>query len=182
MNTNVKKLCLTAMGIALFVVMAMAIRFPIFENYYLCLGYVAMAVFLYSLGIVPGTIVGTFGVILYCILTSGLRGMPGWTVGNLVIGILLGISFKMTKKLRPAAFYAINTIVVAASTFLGIMIVKSLVECLLYSQPMILRMGKNAYAFVADVAILVISLFFCKLLGKTIKLDENTYRDGWSIK
>ena len=29
------------------------------------------------------------GVILYCLLTSGLRGMPGWAAGNVVIGVIL---------------------------------------------------------------------------------------------
>lgn len=41
-----KKLCINAMGIALFVVLALCVQAPVFENYYLCLGYVVL---LYSL-------------------------------------------------------------------------------------------------------------------------------------
>ena len=34
-----RKLCLTAMGTALFVVFTLCLQVPVFENYYLCLGY-----------------------------------------------------------------------------------------------------------------------------------------------
>ena len=40
-----RKLCVTAMGVALFVVLALCLQVPVFENYYLCLGYVVMTVF-----------------------------------------------------------------------------------------------------------------------------------------
>ena len=61
-----KKLTLLAMGIALFVALSMCLQVPVFENYYLCLGYVVMAVYCYSFGSFSGTIVGFFGVLLYC--------------------------------------------------------------------------------------------------------------------
>ena len=81
---NVRRISITGMGIALFVVLTLCLQVPVFENYYLCLGYVAMAVYCYSVGTAEGTIIGVFGVILYCLLTSGLRGMPGWAAGNVV--------------------------------------------------------------------------------------------------
>lgn len=169
MNVKVKNLCITAMGIALFVVMALAIRFPVFENYYLCLGYVAMAVYLYYFGTVSGTLVGVLGTVLYCVLTSGLRGMPGWTVGNIVIGIILGLYFKAGKKMKPSVFYITGAVVITASTFVGIMLAKSLTECILYTQPMVVRMGKNIYAFVADVVVLILGLLICRMLSTPMK-------------
>lgn len=86
-------MCATAMGIALFVALSLCLQVPIFENYYLCLGYVVMAVYCYSFGTFSGAAVGSLGVILYCVITGGLRGMPGWCLGNLVIGILLSVTF-----------------------------------------------------------------------------------------
>lgn len=163
-------LCSTAICTALFVVFTMCLQVPIFENYYLCLGYIVMSVCLYTLGTYSGTFVGVVGVILYCLLTSGLRGMPGWAFGNLVIGIVVGITFKYTKILSKTWTKAIiNFLAIALSTALGILIIKSLIECALYSQPMILRMGKNIFAFVADVFVLEISLPICMSLDKPIK-------------
>lgn len=90
MGKETRNICVTAMGVALFVVLSMCLRVPIFENYYVCLGYVVMVVYLYNVGTLSGTIVGCLGTFIYCILISGLRGMPGWVLGNLVIGIMLG--------------------------------------------------------------------------------------------
>lgn len=172
-NTSHKRLvilCSTAVCTSLFVALTMCLQVPIFENYYLCLGYIIMAVCLYTLGTFSGTFVGVVGVIIYCLLTSGLRGMPGWAIGNLVIGIILGLTFKVTKSISKTWIKAfVNFLAIAFSTALGILIIKSLTECLLYSQPMLLRMGKNIFAFVADVFVLEISLPICMYLDKPIK-------------
>ena len=163
-------MCVTAIGTALFIVLTMCLQVPVFENYYLCLGYIVMAVCLYSFGTASGTFVGCVGVILYCVLTNGLRGMPGWTAGNLVIGIIVGLTFRFTKKLDKAWLRTLlNFVAIAVSTAIGILIVKSLVECLLYSQPMLLRMGKNVFAFVADIFVLEFSLPICMALDKPLR-------------
>ena len=77
MKTNTRMLCVTALGIALFVVLSLCLQVPVYDNYYLCLGYVAMAVFCCSFGPVSGTVTGVLGVVLYSLLINGLRGMPG---------------------------------------------------------------------------------------------------------
>ena len=86
MKSTTQKITLLAVGIALFVALSMCLQVPVFENYYLCLGYVVMAVYCYSFGTVSGTAAGTLGVVLYCLVINGLRGMPGWALGNIVIG------------------------------------------------------------------------------------------------
>ena len=165
-----KKLCLTAIGIALFVALSLCLQVPVFENYYLCLGYVVMAVYCYSFGTAAGTAAGCLCVVLYCLLISGLRGMPGWTLGNLVIGILLGLTFRITKGMKQVPLKsAINAAMIVASTALGILVVKSLTESLLYAQPFLLRAGKNVYAFVADVVMLLVSLPVCMNLDKVAR-------------
>lgn len=78
-----KKVCITSMGVALFVVLSLCLQVPVFENYYLCLGYGAMMVFCFYFGPISGMIVGSLGVVLYFLLTNGLRGMPGWAIGTL---------------------------------------------------------------------------------------------------
>ncbi len=174
MNGSVKKLALLAVGVALFVVLSLCLQVPVFENYYLCLGYIIMAVCLYSFGVFSGTFVGVAGVVLYCWLTSGLRGMPGWAIGNLAIGIIVGLTFKLTKKMKKKWLQAVvNFIAIALSTALGILILKSLTECILYGQPMLVRMGKNVFAFVADVFMLEFSLPICMSMDKIIRKSLN---------
>lgn len=73
MDVKTKKIALLAVGIALFVVLSMCLQVPVFENYYLCLGYAVMAVYCYFFGTLAGTAVGFFGVILYCVVINGLR-------------------------------------------------------------------------------------------------------------
>lgn len=159
-----------AIGTALFVTLSMCLQVPVFENYYLCLGYVAMAVYCFSFGPVAGAIVGCLGVVLYCLVINGLRGMPGWTLGNLVIGVVLGIVFIRTKRLKSAAVrMAVNIAAVVVSVALGILLVKSLTESLLYLQPLAVRIGKNIYAFVADLVVLLVSLPICMILDKQAK-------------
>jgi uncharacterized membrane protein len=160
----------TAVCTALFVVLTLCLQVPVFENYYLCLGYIIMAVCLYSVGTVSGTFVGIAGIVLYCLITSGVRGMPGWAIGNLVIGIIVGITFKLTRRLRQKWLQALlNFIAIAVSVALGILILKSLTECILYGQPMVVRMGKNVFAFVADIFVLELSLPICMALDRPVR-------------
>lgn len=175
-SKKIRKVATIGMGIALFVVLSMLLKITVFENYYLCAGYIAMAIFLYSFGVVSGTIVGTVGTILYCILISGLRGMPGWAIGNVLIGIILGLEFKGTKKLtmsnKNILAFIIEIVSIVGATALGILLAKSFVEMVLYSQTMLVRIAKNTTAFISDVLILIIALPICKIVDKRVKKIE----------
>ena len=172
MKKSIKFIALTGIGIALFVTFTLCLQVPVFENYYLCLGYIVMAVYCYSMGAVSGTIAGCAGTFLYCVLTGGMRGMPGWVIGNLVIGITLGLTFKKTKTLNQLWLKAIiNFLAIAISTAVGILVLKSFTECILYAQPFALRAGKNVFAFVADVFVLEVSLPLCMGIdGKLLRI------------
>lgn len=170
MKSVTKSIANNAMGIALFVVLSLCLQVPVFENYYLCLGYIAMTVYCYVIGTISGTIVGTIGVVLYCLLINGLRGMPGWAVANLLLGIIMGITFKAVKRLKkPLLETIISSIVIMIATAIAMLIVKSSVESFLYSQPFILRCTKNVYAFVADAFVIIISIPICRFLEPKLK-------------
>lgn len=167
MNKATKFICINGMGIALFVALSMCLRVPVFENYYLCLGYIVMTVYCYKFGVTSGLIVGVFGTMLYCLLINGLRGMPGWVVGNIVIAIELGLIFKITKKLKkPLLETIIAAIITVEATAIGILVAKSLVEMMLYSQPFLLRISNNIYAFIADIVVIIMSLPICRIMEK----------------
>ncbi len=165
MSAKTKKLSLLAVGIALFVVLSLCLQVPVFENYYLCLGYVVMAVYCFSFGTLSGTVVGFLGVILYCVVISGLRGMPGWSLGNIVIGIALGFMFKVTRNWKSTVLRLVTEcVIIVAATAIGILVVKSETESLLYAQPFLVRAAKNTSAFIADCVMLIISLPICRIL------------------
>ena len=160
-------------GIALFVALTMCIQVPVFENYYLCLGYVVMMVYCYLYGPLPGVITGTMGVVIYCLITSGLRGMPGWTLGNLVIGIICGIAFERISKIESSWVRRMLMVVrIVLATATGILGVKSLTECLLYAQPFALRAAKNSYAFTADAVMMIAAVPVCEVLRKRVWRDN----------
>lgn len=173
-----RKLCLTAMGTALFVVLSLCLQVPVFENYYLCLGYVVMMVFCFYFGPFSSVIVSTLGVILYCLLISGLRGMPGWAAGNIVLALSVSLACKGTAGLKKCWLrFLILLGVIVIATAVAILGVKSLVEMILYAQPFFMRVAKNVYAFIADIVVMVISIPVCEKLGTIInKLfpDEST--------
>ena len=165
-----RKICFTAMGVALYVVLALCLQVPVFENYYLCLGYISMLVFCYYFGPVSGMAVGVLGVVLYCLLINGLRGMPGWAAGNLIIGLAVGLTCRFTGKIENTGVRnVIIAGVIVVSTAIGILGVKSFVEVVLYAQPMAVRVAKNIYAFVADVVVLIASLPICACLQGTVQ-------------
>lgn len=169
---TVRKLCLTAMGTALFVVLSLCLQVPVFENYYLCLGYVVMMVFCFYFGPFSAVVVGSLGVVLYCLLISGLRGMPGWAAGNIVIALAVSLACKYTSGLKHSWLrHLILLSVIVIATAAAILGVKSLVEMMLYAQPFLLRAAKNVYAFVADIVVMAVSLPVCeKLKGIVSKL------------
>ena len=165
-----KKITVTAMGVALFVVLTMCLQVPVFENYYLCLGYVPMMVFCYYFGAFSSVTVGAMGVVLYCVLTNGLRGMPGWAMGNVIIGLLVSMACVRTARMQNRWLRtAVIGGAVVVATALGILVAKSAVEMVLYAQPMVVRVAKNGSAFVADVVILMLSLPICEALGPVIR-------------
>lgn len=165
-----KKICSLTMGIALFVVISLCLQVPVFENYYLCLGYVVMAVFCYCFGPLYGTAIGFFGVILYCLLTSGLRGMPGWAAGNIIIGLFVGTTCKLTTGMKHVLLrHIVIALSIVISVAVGILGIKSIIECFLYSQPFILRTANNIFAFAADVFVLIFSLPICYKMNQIIK-------------
>ncbi len=170
MKPSTQRVCVIAVGIAMFVALSLCLQVPVFENYYLCLGYVVMAVYCYSFGTGSGTIVGVLGVVLYCLVISGLRGLPGWALGNVVIGIVLGLTFRWTKKMKSTAIKtAVNAAAIVLSVTAGILVVKSVTESILYLQPFAVRVGKNFTAWVADLITLLLSMPICMTLDKTVK-------------
>ncbi len=163
-----KDITFMAAGIALFVALSMCLRVPVFENYYLCLGYIVMTVYIWCFRWYEGAVVGFFGVILYCLVGGlGFNGMPGWAVGNIAIGLILGAALKHVQKIRNKTVQVLLMALAAVvATFVGIEIIKSLIDSVVVSQPFAVRMAKNMTSFIADVFVIVMSLPICVLVER----------------
>ena len=64
MNQTTQKITVMAAGIALFVALSLCLQVPVFENYYLCLGYIVMTAYIYWFRWYEGAVIGFLGVIL----------------------------------------------------------------------------------------------------------------------
>ena len=183
---KIKDITYLAIGIALFVVLSMCLRVPVFENYYLCLGYVVMTVYIWNFKWYEGTIIGVLGVILYSWIGGlGFNGLPGWAAGNLVIGIILGFTLPLFKKLadklikdennakKKAILIPLFIVAAIIATFIGIEIIKSFVDMFVVSQPFAVRFVKNFNSFIADAFVIVASVPVCLALEKPAKMRYN---------
>ncbi len=159
------------LGIALFVVLSMCLRVPVFENYYLCLGYIVMTIYAWNFAWYEGAVVGSLGVILYCVVGGlGFNGMPGWALGNVVIGLILGVAIKKIQTLRHKTLQVVLIALVAIiATFIGIEVIKSIVDSMVVSQPILVRVAKNTTSFVSDAFVIVASLPICLATEKIAK-------------
>lgn len=153
-----KTLVMLAVGIALYVVLGMTVKIPLISHIQTDLGYIAFGVMLVMFGW-QACIVGVIGCMFESLLVSGWIPV-GWMVGQLVIGIICGIAYKRTDN---KTLWIITTIV---SVFIGVGLIKTLIECGLYGIPFAIKFMKNGIAVVADVIPMIIGLFVGERLNK----------------
>lgn len=156
---NTTQICTIGLLTALFVVLSMCLRVTVFDNFYVCLGYVVMYRAMALYGITGGLVVGTVGPTIYCLLISGIRGLPGWLVGNIVISVIVGLWMLITKELpHKYKWSAATAIIIIMATAIGMIGMKSFIEVVLYAQPMWLRVTNNFPAFITDALVLICSI------------------------
>lgn len=169
MNNTTRWITINAMGVAMFVVLSMCLRVPIYDNFYVCLGYVVMTAYLYLFDPLSGTIVGVLGTVIYSLLIDGLRGMPGWCLANIVIGVNVGLVLQMVRHRvfeNKLVKYLSITLVTILTVGLGIFVGKAGFESIIYAQPWLVRIVTNTPAFISDTLVIVLSVPFCELLAR----------------
>lgn len=156
-----KKIATLGMLTALYVVMSTFLKFTLFSNVMVDLGYVAFAFALCLFG--PwGTIVGVLGCALESILFTAYGFSISWAAANLVIGLICGFTFGKVKTFWVKA--AITIIAVA----IGMLVIKTAIECPLYGIPLAVKLPKNAVAFGADAVTMILGLLFYEATKKRI--------------
>lgn len=152
-----KSICITALGIALYVCISMLIKIPVISHISLDLGYIVLAVYCYLYGGIIGAVVGACGCFLVSLLATGWIAV-GWPLGNLLIGAVCGIVYKRLKGKKFSLL--ISMVLTVAAVFIGVGIIKTVVECALYSLPFAVKFAKNLVAFCMDAAVMCAGLVF----------------------
>ena len=168
MKFTTKKICITALGVAFYVSLSMAVKIPIPVGHLaLDLGYIVLANYCYFFGPYVGMVVGGAGCVLVSLLVSGWFP-AGWLLGNILIGAVCGLFYRRDKTLW-------NVVVSVVAVLLGILGVKTLVECVLYDIPLVVKLPKNTVAAVMDAAVMALSPLVWRKLRKERDETWRTY-------
>ena len=160
-----RKICNISILTALYIVLSAFMKIPLIGNIQLDLGYLAFAVAICLYG--PwGAVVGVVGCALESILFSAYGFSISWAAANAVIGLGCGFTFLRIKNiwLRCGLVFIFGVI--------GLLCVKTGIECRLYHIPLVVKLPKNAVATIADVAVMFGGLFLHKLIANRMEVSK----------
>lgn len=168
--STTKKICITALGTALYVCVSMLLKIPIVNHMSLDLGYIVFAVYCYMYGSIIGGTVGCAGAFFVSLIATGWLGIE-WPLGNLVAGLICGKVYTVTKGKKHADTICLVTTV--AALFIGIALIKTTVACAIYSIPFGIKFVKNCIIFVIDTAVMCAGYLFAKVITPRIMEGES---------
>ena len=148
---NTKMIAYLSISIALYVVLGMLVKIPLIGHIGTDLGYIIFGFACFAFGW-PAAIVGIIGCMFESLLVSGWIPI-GWMVGQTIIGLMCGYFYRHSKNKVVHIFITIIAI------FIGVGIVKTGIECVLYQIPVLVKLPKNIIAFVADTIPMLIGLW-----------------------
>ena len=151
MIINTKKICVIGVLSALYVVLSAFLKINIIGNIQIDLGYIVFAVALCEFGIY-GTFVGVIGCSVESILFSAYGFSISWMMANLTIGIAFGLLVKdKTSTLQKILITVLGCV-------LGLLVLKTIIECALFSIPIAVKIPKNAVATCLDFIVMVFGI------------------------
>ncbi len=137
-----KKLTYMGLGVALYVALSFTVKIPILAHIRTEPGYIAFGLFLCLFGY-PATSVGVLGCIISNLLYSGTFPV-GWALGQLFIGISCSWMFPRLKNMTA------KLIAGFLSVMIGVALIKSLSESVLFNLPLGVKLIRGTVAAVAD--------------------------------
>lgn len=154
-----RRITATGIGIALYAVVSMILKIPLVNHITLDLRYVVLGVYCYLYGGTIGAIVGAVGCVLVSYFTTGFFP-AGWLVGNTAIGSICGSYFKYRKSMAK------NILVTIASIILGILVIKTAIEVLLYGVPLQAKLVSDSVASITDSITMVIGVLIAPKIAR----------------
>ena len=164
-----KKIITLAILTALYVALSALMKIPFIGNISLDLGYIAFVVALMSFKY-AGIAVGVLGCALESLLFSAYGFSISWAVGNLIVGLFF--AWFISKSGYNQFRYMFGALIACV---LGILLVKTGIECRLYNIPTAIKVPKNLVACLVDTITMCIGIliFNEKRLDKLNKVCYN---------
>ena len=154
MNNKLTTNKITGIGIltALYCVLSAMMKIPFIGAISLDLGYIVLAIGCAVFG-VWGVFIGAVGCGIESILFSPYGFSISWFMANLFIGLGCGYVFKRTENIWK------RIIAILIFVGIGMLGIKTGIECYLYHIPFAVKIVKNAVAFGVDSLVMIIGLF-----------------------
>ena len=136
MKFSTKQLVATAIGAALFFVLARFLSIPIFANTYISLQYALLGFFAAVFGPVAGVLIGLIGHALADLTSYGLWW--SWIIASAVVGLAFGFLLKGIKieegefGKNGAARFIIGSLIIHAVAWV---LVAPILDILIYAEP-----------------------------------------------
>lgn len=158
---NIKRttlfICRVALGIALYACLSLSLHIPLFVGHLaLDVGYMVLAMYAMMMGPIPAAIVGGAGCVIVSLISSGWFP-AGWLFGNIFIGLVCGWFYTTFDEWESRPGNLVMTILVV---FMGIGLIKTGVECVLFNIPFLVKFVKNMTAFICDAAVMALGYWF----------------------
>lgn len=158
---NIKRatlfICRVALGIALYAALSLSLHIPLFVGHLaLDVGYVVLAMYALMMGPISAAIVGGVGCVIVSLISSGWFP-AGWLLGNIFIGLVCGCFYTTFDEYESRSSNLVMTILVV---FMGIGLIKTGVECVLFDIPFLVKFVKNMTAFICDATVMALGYWF----------------------
>lgn len=145
-----KTICTLGILSALFVALSAAMKIPLIGHINTELGYIAFGAALVMFGYY-GISVGVIGCIASSLIFSGLFPV-GWIAAQIATGLItaafVGLAYQINLN-KPCKIF-VSCLGALVGLALGLVVVKTAVECAMFKIPVEVKIVKNAVAFAAD--------------------------------
>lgn len=165
-------LVLNSVLIALGVVLSSFLQIPIYSDIRIDLSYVVIIV----MCLMYNPIQAGLSAMCIAMLESSLFTQYGfsisWATANFVVGFGISLAFMLTKTMRKNWLkHVINVGTIVVSVAIGMLFVKTIIECNLYNIPFEVKIVKNSVAFGIDTAACLLG--YLAILPRLLKMKLN---------
>ena len=178
-KTTTFGICLIGVLIALGIVLSAMLPIKVIGDIKIDLSYIVIVVICYLFGGIIGGLSAALIALLESMIFSSYGISISWICANLVIGLGSGLVMQFGKANKTGWKIAMDLSAIILSCAVGLLLLKTVIECKLYSIPWEVKIVKNAVAFGMDTACMVIGyLFFLpKILAKS-KVENKLLKEA----
>ena len=166
-------ICFIGVMLALAVVLSSFCQIKLFSDIRLDLSYMLIPVMCYVYGALTGMLFAS-GVALFNSLFFSAYGVSiSWITANAIIGLVVGLILHYVKVKKTPIKITIDLTAIIISAVIGLLLVKTVIECNLYELPFDVKIVKNAVAFGSDTTLMLVGyLVMLPIVNKLMKKSK----------